>query len=78
MTLVEPLLKKEEAIIVDPETLPQHIEYIDLGLLKPRLVLKLYLDLIIEKELLVIRRMSHIMVSSKKYFEEEPELRREL
>ena len=53
-------------------------EYIDLDPLKPRLVLKLYLDLIVEEELLAIRRMSHIMIQRRKYFEEEPESRREL
>ena len=78
MTLVEPLLKKKETTIGDSEILSQHIKYIDLGLLKPQVVLKLYLDLIIEEELLVIRRMSNIIVPSRKYLEEEPESRREL
>ena len=78
MTLIEPLLKKKEATIGDPETLPQHIEYIDLNLLKLQLILQLYLDQSIKKELLVIRRMSHIMVPSRKYLEEELESRREL
>ena len=31
MTPVEPLFKKEKTTIRDPEILPQHIEYIDLG-----------------------------------------------
>ena len=78
MTLVEPLPKKEEATKRHSEILPQYIEYIDLGPLEPRLVLKLFLDLIVEEELLAIRRISHIMVPYRKYFEEESESHRKL
>jgi hypothetical protein len=52
MTLVDPLAKKEEDTNGDLETLPLHIEYINLDLVEPRSLLKLYLDLNIEKELL--------------------------
>ena len=78
MTLVKPLPKKEEALIGDPKILSQYIEYIDLSPLEPWLVLKLYLDLIIEEKLLIVREMSHIMVPCKKYFEEEPESHKKL
>ena len=78
MTLIESLSKKEKVTIGDPKTLSQHLKYIDLNLLESQLVLKLYLDLIVEEELLAIKRISHIMVPCKKYFEEEPESYREL
>ena len=78
MTLVESLFKKEEATIGDPKILPQHIEYVDLDPLEPRLIFKLYLDLIVKEELLVIRGMSYIMVPRRKYLEKEFESRRKL
>ena len=85
MTLVEPLPEEEEAPLPEEEENPvilsqyiKHIEYIDIGLLEPHLMFKLYLDLSIKQELLTIRGMSYSMVPYRKYSEVNPESRREL
>ena len=85
MTLVEPLPEEEEAPLPEEEENPvilsqhiKHIEYIDLGLLEPHLMFKLYLDLSIKQELLIIRGLSYSMIPYKKHSEVDPESRRGL